>query len=93
MNRRVLGYLHCVLETLTLYDLSIVGAMNNLAIAILCIASLMVSTYAFRPNSRHVVRSNSATSLEMGLFDNLFGPKKTASASHILVKGDNAKVC
>ena len=28
----------------------------------------------------------------MGLFDGLFGPKKTASASHILVKGDNAKV-
>ena len=27
----------------------------------------------------------SSTSLKMGLFDSLFGPKKTASASHILV--------
>lgn len=32
-----------------------------------------------------------STALRMGLFDGLFGPKKSASASHILVKGPEGK--
>ena len=31
--------------------------------------------------------TRNSNSLSMGLFDNLFGPKKSASASHILVSG------
>lgn len=45
-----------------------------------------VASFTMKGSSRLI---SSSRPLRMGLFD-MFGPKKTASASHILVKGDNA---
>eukprot|EP01041_Mallomonas_annulata_P009429 gene9429-19584_t len=48
---------------------------------------LILNTVAFRGPPRHAMKR---PTLQMGLFDSIFGPKKSASASHILVKGPNS---
>jgi peptidyl-prolyl cis-trans isomerase C len=45
-------------------------------------------TFAFRSKALSTVRG--VKPMKMGFFDQFFKPKKTASASHILVKGPNA---
>eukprot|EP01031_Cornospumella_fuschlensis_P031689 gene31689-38297_t len=68
--------------------------MNFKLTVVALIACFLALCHGFRPllgsvkaraiaNSRH-------RELSMGFLDGIFGPKKTASASHILVKGNNA---
>lgn len=63
--------------------------MRFFIVSLLLVLSLQ-TCLSFSP-STSVVSSRSSTNLEMNIFNNLFGPKKTASASHILVSGANAQ--
>lgn len=63
------------------------ASFNLLFIAILF--ALFTTNTAFHVGIHKILTNkheSSSTTLKMGLFDSLFGPKKTASASHILVK-------
>ena len=59
-------------------------------LVITLILAYVACSFAFIPSSPRMV-SAQKTSLKMGLFDNIFGPKKSATASHILVAGANAE--
>jgi len=66
--------------------------MHRVHSLIIVVLSLVVYIEAFAPISSSNVASQASlsTSLDMGWFDGLLGPKGTASASHILLKGPNA---
>lgn len=63
--------------------------LNHLVFFLLAVAVGL----ALRPTSTATTTTTAATKLKMGFLDGLFGPKKAASASHILVPGkDGSKV-
>jgi len=61
-------------------------------VIVVLLSCLLVSASAFAPahTQQAVIRHARTTELNMGLFDFLSGPTKSATASHILLKGPNA---
>ena len=66
--------------------------MQSLYFFVVILLVLSLTTVSgFTSNSRSVSMRGSKV-IRMGLFDGLFGPKKTASASHILIKSGSTNI-
>lgn len=62
-------------------------SLISFVVILILLNLLLISGFSSSPSSsRSVSTMRSSKIIRMGLFDNLFGPKKTAVASHILIK-------